>query len=184
MRTFLAISVPDEVRMLAQETKEKIAAARVNIKWVEYENYHLTVKFLGDVTDEKVQQIRKLMQTVGDNCPAFQLRINGLGFFPNRFRPRIIWLGMGGELDKAQFLGNRVDNYLYELGFEPEKQHRFHLTLGRIRCDIDTAKTLERAAASKMNPISFTVDEFYLMESILRPEGPVYKRIDSFKLNG
>lgn len=184
MRVFLAISVSEEVRMLARQTKEKFAACSTNIKWVEYENYHLTVKFLGDVSAAKVIQIKDLMQTVGDNCPPFRLKITGLGFFPNRFRPRVMWLGMGGEIDKAQFLGNRVDNYLYDLGFESEKQHRFHLTLGRMRSEFESDQMLDQAAALKIKPIYFQVDEFHLMESILRKEGPVYKIIDSFKLNG
>lgn len=183
MRAFLAISVPEEVRILADQIKEKLAG-RVKIKWVEYENYHLTVKFLGDVNAAQVKQINDLMRTAGENCPAFQLKVNGLGFFPNRFRPRVMWLGMGGEIDKAHFLGDRVDNYLYDLGFEPEKQHRFHLTLGRIRSEIETDKMLDLVAALKVKPINFQIDEFHLMESILRKEGPVYKIIDTFTLNG
>lgn len=184
MRAFLAISVPEEVRTLAQQTKEKLASPDVNIKWVEYENYHLTVKFLGDIAVEKGDQIRKLMKTVGENCPPFQLKTNGLGFFPNRFRPRILWIGMEGEINKAQFLAERVDSYLNELGFVPEKQHRFHLTLGRLRSDQGTDKILNAAASFRLKPISFNVEEFSLMESELTSTGPIYKVIDNFKLNG
>lgn len=91
---------------------------------------------------------------------------------------------MGGKIDKTVFLGNRVDNYLYELGFEPEKQHRFHLTLGRVHSEKQIDRMLEVTASLRIKPIGFEVNEFNLMESTVQSRGPVYKKIDSFHLNG
>jgi 2'-5' RNA ligase len=184
MRAFLAISIPDEVKKLAQQTRDKLASSGIDVKWVEYENYHLTVKFLGNISVTQIKEITNKMQIVQDICPSFKLKVTGLGFFPNRFRPRVIWLGMAGEIDKAVFLGNRVDNYLYEVGFEPEKQHRFHLTLGRLRSEKAIEKMQTVCASLQFKPVTFQVDQFHLMESTLTPAGPLYKTVNSFVLNG
>lgn len=184
MRTFLSISIPEPVKLLARQMSQKLATAPIDVKWVEYQNYHLTVKFLGDVSPSQLMSIREKMKTVGDNCPPFELKTTNLGFFPNRLRPRIIWLGVGGEVDKAVFLGNRVDAYLSDLGFEPERHHRFHLTLGRLRSDKEIEQMLKITAVLKPELLSFAVNDFNLMESILLPRGPVYKKLDTFTLNG
>lgn len=184
MRTFISIAIPEKVRIMAKETKERLAASNSDVKWVDPKNYHLTIKFLGDVGDETINQIKDKAHNVSETCPPFELNTTGMGFFPNRIRPRVIWLGIGGELEKAAFLCDRVDNYLYELGFEPERQHRFHLTLGRLRSETGVENMLKIAASINFKPVMFKVNEFHLMESVLMPTGPIYKNIDSFTLKG
>lgn len=184
MRTFLAISVPEEIKKAAADVSRQLAGMGSDVKWVESYNYHLTVKFLGDIPAATVKEIRNQMHMAGEICPQFELIMNGIGFFPNQLRPRVIWLAMGGELKKASFLGRQVDDRLNPLGFETEKNHRFHLTLGRIRSQKGLAPMLKRVEAIKLRPFAFTVADFHLMESTLLPKGPIYKIIDSFSLNG
>ncbi|MGI5920270.1 MAG: RNA 2',3'-cyclic phosphodiesterase [Syntrophomonadaceae bacterium] len=184
MRAFLAIPVSEEIKKYASEVRYDLAVCNPDIKWVEENNYHLTVKFLGNIDNHIIPEIKKAMAIVGENCPPFELNIGGIGFFPNKFRPRVVWLGVDGEVNKAEFLASRVDDYLHPLGFELDKTHRFHLTLGRIRSEHNISKMMDRAARLSNRKLDLLVHEFCLMESSLTPFGPVYRIIDKFTING
>lgn len=185
MRTFIAIPVPDEVKNYASRVRRELEKARADVKWVEYENYHLTIKFLGESDKKSLTDIKARLNLAAEASPAFSLSLGELGFFPNRRRPRVIWLDINGEIEKAAFLGGRVDAYLSQLGYEEEKNHRFHLTLGRIRSERgmnemnEIIKTIEYRKR-----YSFSVDSFSLMESVLSPNGAVYSALEQFTLNG
>lgn len=186
MRLFVAISVPDAVKQHARMIRNNIGVSRADIKWVEYENYHLTVKFLGEVNSSDLPALKKQLSMAAEASPPFNLSAGGLGYFPNRRRPRVLWLGIKGELDKAEFVAERVDAYLGELGYEPEREHRFHLTLGRIRSETNL-KVMQTAVdnlTAKDKLIAFRVDKFYLMMSDLKSSGPVYSELGSFVLKG
>lgn len=186
MRMFVAIAVPDSVKQHARMIRNYLGRSLPDIKWVEYANYHLTVKFLGEVNGSDLPQFKKQLMLAAESIPPFYVSAGGVGYFPNSRRPRVIWLGIKGELDKASFLGERVDAYLGELGFEPEKEHRFHLTLGRVRSDHNLKqmqKDLEQLEA-RDRLIGFKVDQFQLMMSELSRSGPKYSVLGSFYLKG
>ncbi len=186
MRLFVAVPVSDSVKQYARMFRNELGMVRPDIKWVEYENYHLTLKFLGEVSEAILPGIIKQLSLAADNSPAFNLSAGGLGFFPNRTRPRVVWMGIKGEIDKAEFLGERVDAYLSAMGFDKERDHRFHLTLGRIRSDSKLPELLKLVAnmKSKDKLRSFKVDNFHLMNSDLTPNGPVYSILHTFRLDG
>jgi 2''-5'' RNA ligase len=186
MRLFVAISVPDSVKQYARMLKNELSASQADIKWVEYGNYHLTVKFLGEVDAPDLPEIKKSLKQAADSCPTFNLSVDHLGFFPNRMRPRVVWLGLRGEIDKAKFLGERVDAYLATLGFEEEKDHRFHLTLGRVRSDAMMQEFLKigEHLAGKKKLIPFKVEHLHLMLSSLSPRGPQYSILETYELKG
>jgi len=186
MRLFIAVAVPDSVKQYARMIRNDLGAARADVKWVEYENYHLTLKFLGEVKETELPLIRQSLTMAAESCPAFNLSAGGLGFFPNKMRPRVIWMGIKGELDKAEFLGERIDAYLTTQGFEEEKNHRYHLTLGRVRSDLRLNEMLKlvRDLEGKEKLRSFKVDQFHLMKSVLGSKGPVYSVVATFPLKG
>jgi len=186
VRAFIAIPVPENLKEYADNVRKELNSVVPDVKWVEYINYHLTLKFLGDIALDLVGEIREKLVLVGESCPQFQLYIKGLGFFPNKTRPRVVWLGIEGEMDKAAFLGERIDSYLSPLGFEPERRRSFHFTLGRVRSERRVDKLLEKVAIinKKIETPPFQVKEFNLMESRLTPKGPSYVTIDTFVLKG
>lgn len=186
MRLFIAIPVSGVVADYAANLKNELAQGRPDVKWVAKDNYHLTLKFLGEVSPDLLETIKGRLSTVAQSCPSFNLRARGVGFFPNRNRPRVIWTGIQGEIEKAEFLGERIDVYLAELGFEPEKKRSFHLTLGRVRSESGLGDLQNRAASLSegKQEISFAVGEFYLMESKLSPRGPAYTIAERFFLTG
>jgi len=186
MRLFAAVSVPDSVKQHARMVRNELGSTMADVKWVDYKNYHLTIKFLGEVNEERLPAIKESLRLAADSSPAFHLSAGGIGFFPNRIRPRVIWIGIKGEVEKAEFMSERVDAYLSTLGFEEEKEHRFHLTLGRFRSDnkIHEVQKKVEEIARKEKLISFKVEKFHLMKSSLNPGGPVYSVLESFNLNG
>ncbi|WP_054694701.1 RNA 2',3'-cyclic phosphodiesterase [Syntrophomonas palmitatica] len=155
------------------------------MKWVEYENYHITLKFLGE-SKTALSAINDKLSLAAQACPEFDLTFCGIGFFPSRHRPRVIWIGTGGEIDKALFLGERIDTYLSEIGFEPEKSRNFHLTLGRIRSDknLDSIQIQAGEIERDFQSIPYKVKKFYLMESQLSPQGPKYLLKKEYVLQG
>ena len=186
MRMFVAIPVPDKVKQHARMFRNDLGVSRADIKWVDYQNYHLTLKFLGEVNEAALPEIKQNLMRAADSCPSFNLSVDDLGFFPSRMRPRVVWLGLRGEIEKAEFLGERVDAYLASLGFEEEKEHRFHLTLGRVRSDAKINEMLKIAEhmAGKGKISSFKVAHIHLMESTLGPGGPTYSVLETYDLKG
>ncbi|CFX76211.1 RNA ligase/cyclic nucleotide phosphodiesterase [Syntrophomonas zehnderi OL-4] len=186
MRAFVAIPVPDDIKQFARMLRNELGRARPDVKWVEYQNYHITLKFLGEVEDKQLPELKRNLRLAGDSSPPLNLSAGGIGFFPNRMRPRVIWLGINGELDKADFLGDRVDAYLSSMDFEPERKRSFHLTLGRVRSETgwkEMLKVLDKIP-QKDKMRSFRIQHFELMKSTLSPAGPVYTVLETFTLNG
>ena len=186
MRLFVAIPVPESVKDYANGVRQRLQSADADVKWVEKENMHLTVKFLGEVQEDQLSLIDKELQKVGECCPTFMLSLYGIGFFPNKNRPRVIWMGIRGEIDKAEFLAERTDAYLATLGFEEERSHRFHLTLGRMRSDRNLKEFMHQVGEEKelLKHQGFKVDKICLMESTLTASGPIYKKVNSYALSG
>lgn len=186
MRAFIAIPAPEAVKEQADQIREQLARTNPDVKWVEYINYHLTLKFLGDIDDQQLQKIRERLRQVAEYCPPFYLKVSGLGFFPNKRKPRVVWMGLDGDIDKAEFLAERIDVYLHDIGFEAEKSHRFHITLGRVRSErnidvlLHQAQVLDAVTRSGL----FPVQAFYLMESHLSKEGPQYRVEQAYALRG
>lgn len=186
MRLFIAIPVNDVVKGYAASIRNELELNHPDVKWVEQNNYHLTLKFLGEVDSAATGQIKKGLAAAAESCPPFSLTTRGVGFFPNRGRPRVIWVGVAGEMDKADFLGERIDAYLMELGFDPEKRRSFHLTMGRVRSEFGLAELQVKAAGinKRSEEHIFTVDRFLLMESKLSSRGPHYSVLESYQLEG
>lgn len=186
MRVFVAIPVPDDIKQYARMMRNKLGIARPDIKWVEYQNYHLTVKFLGEVDIKDLPEIKRKLALTAEAVPAFNLSAGSIGFFPYPSRPRVIWMGIKGEIEKALFLCDRADAYLADLGFTPEDNHRLHLTLGRFRSEKNLSEMMEILEKhpdwNKLR--SFKVEQFNLMQSTLGSQGAQYSLLDTYRLNG
>ncbi len=186
MRAFVAIPLPDDIKQYARMMRNRLGMVRPDIKWVEYQNYHLTVKFIGEVAISDLPEIKRNLGLAAESAPLFNLSAGGIGFFPNPTHPRVIWMGIKGELEKAEFLCDRVDAYLSSMGFAAEKDHRLHLTLGRMRTEKNLKEMhnlLEKSPDWKKLR-NFKVEQFHLMQSVLDSAGPQYHVLDTYTLNG
>ncbi len=185
MRMFVAIDLPAGVRDRAEEIQRALRPAAKGLKWVSAHNLHLTVKFLGEVEADQLAALQYELEGCARGCPPFSLEVEGLGAFPNLRRPRVVWLGVKGQVDLLQQLVKRVDKSLRPLGFEPEKgRFTAHLTLGRARQPVP-APELEKALLAgrtvQVGPLS--VGELRLMRSSLGGPEPVYEVVSRHALS-
>lgn len=185
-RTFLAIEASAEVRSRVGDLISELAQGRANVKWVDPDNAHVTLKFFGDVADEDVTRIcTSVGETVAPLAP-FTCECQGVGAFPHLKRPRTIWVGVqAGEEDMIQ-LYRQVDRGLRTLGF-PKEHRRFHphLTIGRVRGNRDAGQLSTSLGALAEIPLgTLRVSEVILFASELRPAGPIYTPLGRFQLTG
>jgi len=174
IRTFIAIALPDAVRAALGQVNETLAAQvppRV-VRWVKPELMHVTLRFLGDTAVSLLPAITAELDRVTARHRRFNLVVKGLGCFPNRRRPRVIWAGLQGDLSEAQSLAAAVDASLVSLGWESEaRPFRPHLTLGRVN---DSRKVQGINWDMAIEEMVVGVTAVHLIESQLRPSGPVY----------
>lgn len=137
LRLFVALDLPAGAKAaLAASCKELQGLLPAGMRWVNPAGIHLTLKFLGAVEAGRVDALLAALRSAaaaGDQ-PPFPLHLDGLGVFPNRREPRVIWAGVGGDLDRLAKMQRRVEQAMARLGF-PEESRAFrpHLTLGRVR---------------------------------------------------
>jgi 2'-5' RNA ligase len=188
IRTFIAIELPADVKKALTRLQERLKTGDgKQVKWVEPENIHLTLHFLGNVAPDMISRITAAMEQASTGTRHFQLEVGGLGAFPNMQRVQIIWVGLAGDLDKLDRLQKDISANLTPLGFKPEtRPFNPHLTLGRVK---DFIRPEEWAALGQLlesMPFNarFKVDvtAVNLMKSQLTPTGPIYTRLASVKL--
>ncbi len=184
-RLFVAIKLHPEDTLLGvfRFLKENLREER--IKWVEEYNLHLTLKFFGDTEETIIPAIRKAMNAAAGRSPGFEMELKGTGIFGSRYDPRVIWFGIEPN-PGLQDLYTNLWEELGKLGYVPDSQNFVpHLTIGRVRSIRNKRFFQEVVQQYKEESIQReTVRELYLFESILRPEGPVYKIIENFVLRG
>ena len=185
IRAFVAVELPDEVRAhletVQRGLKEVLGQAAGAVRWVRPEGVHLTLQFLGDVPRTQVPAIEQTLRAASTGARATQVCTGGLGAFPNTNRPRVLWIGLDGDLQPLLDVERAIGRALSALGYAPDKPFNPHMTLGRVRDHIrpDDATAIARAlaAAAKRPPptVSFTADSVSLMQSTLQPGGSEYR---------
>lgn len=189
IRSFIAVALSPEVRKELASIKNQLkSGAGAPVKWVETENLHLTLKFLGDILPAQIPVLINAMQKAAMTMGPLKLEMNSLGVFPNQRRVRIIWAGLGGDVEKLSGLQQRLESTLEPLGFTKESRpFQPHLTIGRVR---EQASPAERESLgnrvltfSSLPPSPFIVDTLFLMRSTLTPSGPIYTELGNIPLN-
>jgi len=160
MRLFIAIPI-------ASEIKNYLSNLPVDGRKVT--EYHLTLKFLGDVHESKINSIIDALEFSFEKSVS---ALSNVGYFPNAKRPRVVWIGLKAAA-KIIELQKEIESNLSELGFEPDKKFHPHITLARIRGKYKTANI-------SIDPMEITIDRFELIQSTLTPTGPVYNIKQTF----
>ncbi len=183
IRAFLAINLPDEVRAylgeLSRELDKQVPAR--SVRWVKPDRMHLTLRFLGETDVALIPELRRAVDDATKRHQPFTLQLKGFGCFPDCTRPRVLWAGIHDEEEAAIRLKRDIDKALSSFGWEPEKRpFRPHLTLGRIK---DSRKLASQQWPADVKPLAIPVSSIHLIESKLRPEGPIYTLQHSSLLN-
>ena len=179
MRLFIGIEIPSELKEEIFKIQKDLK--KLNIKLVEKENFHICLKFLGEVNESLVQEIYSVLENITLSKNAFEVSLKGVGVFPNISNPRVVWVGV--ESDEILNLAEEIDFNLSKLGFEKEKRKFVpHLTLGRLRDKKGKQIIKEFLDKYKNLKMKFYVDKITLFKSKLSPKGPTYKKIKEFHL--
>lgn len=183
IRTFIAIDLEETARDFLRRISSDLQRQGADVGWVKNSNIHLTLKFLGDITEDSLLIINKELQTVFQTQEPLHLRIGGPGVFPNYDRPRIIWIGIHDNSDRLLNLFNTIEAALSKLGF-PKEKRRFspHLTLGRVRSNKGKEKLIKaiKDQADLAGP-DLRAHEAILFKSDLKPSGSVYTPLCKFQ---
>src|SRR5436309_450032 len=191
IRTFVAVELDEELRkalaMAQGQVQEQLmkqvrhSAPGVRVQWVRPDSIHLTLKFLGDIDETLVQDIRAALLLAVQTQPRFAVEVGGLGVFPDLRAPRVLWTGLFGQVDALMRLAAEVEAALTGVGFPPESRPLSpHLTLARIK---ERSREVGRGLADSglmRQPVrvgSLAVHSVCLMKSDLKPSGAVYTRL-------
>lgn len=203
IRTFIALDLPSDVlaALAATQTqvRDHLAAQQLEraLRWSLTKNLHLTLRFLGDTSAAQAAEMTtRLLEVAGKSAP-FVLEVDNsgraLGGFPDLRQPRVLWMGVGGDLVALRHLQSEIEMVAQAVGFAAELQHYSpHLTLARAGREVErrTLTQVGRAIASLMHtappasPLRFTVDHVTFYQSELQPGGPRYTRLVDARLAG
>jgi RNA 2',3'-cyclic 3'-phosphodiesterase len=176
IRTFIAFELPAHLVQLAAELQERLKGHGLRLRWVRPHNIHLTLKFLGEVAPSRMEAVAAGMQTAARGMPPLALTVEGMGIFPTPGRPRVLWIGLGGQAELLQQLHARLEAQLAPLGIKRERRpFKAHLTLARINHILSGGPLLQAIQEEgRFTPGVFQASELVLFKSDLRPQGAVY----------
>ncbi len=177
MRVFVAINLKEAERARLADASRPLREAGYPVRWVPAENVHLTLKFLGELSEERMDEVCGAVDRAVDAVGSFEMAVGGFGAFPTPRRPSVIWTGI--ELNPVLgALQERVETELGSIGF-PREDRRFkpHLTIGRAKKKARPPefRGLEAALAELRFADTFQVSSVDVMKSQLLPTGAVYE---------
>jgi RNA 2',3'-cyclic 3'-phosphodiesterase len=188
VRSFIAIGVRENLLAKLQQIETQLDAALParSVKWVGPAQTHLTLKFLGEVDAARLDELRAAIAEACSGATPFNLNAAQLGCFPNFHRPRVVWIGLGGEIGKLRALQAHIESGAAGFG-EREEQREFqpHLTIGRVRAfKPHDLRALEKTLRSTNVGVldEWTVSEVALFKSDLASSGAVHTRLATFAL--
>jgi len=186
-RLFIAVALPEAVRQLLTALQRELRHHDLPVRWVAPDNVHLTITFLGDTAPQKVEAIAAAMHTAANGHRPMRLEVAGCGVFPRLNHPRVLWVGLKGDIISLTDLKKALDGALAEsdAGFEKKDRRVFrpHLTVGRFRHKVAPQKTVAAfEVIGQKGPLPFEVDRFHLFKSTLKPQGAVYTRLKTENL--
>ena len=170
MRVFIAVEISNEEILEKIQTFQK--NVKINAKPTRVDQIHFTLQFLGEINDEKCQQVQDALNKI--SFSQFDISLRSVGGFPNLKNPRVIWVGL--EKDGARKLidlANDIGTKLTKLGFEKDKKFKPHLTVFRVKKRIESVSSIMKDFEA-MEFGTETVSKIKLKKSVLSPKGPEY----------
>lgn len=179
IRTFIAIELSDEAKQEIERVIEELKKANVLIRWAKSKTVHLTLKFLGGVEEEKLASISESLKKIAKEHTPFGIKMDGIGAFPEWSRPKVLWVGLGGDKSEVISVADEVGSAMAGLGFEKDnKEFRPHLTLGRVKSSKNIEKLKEISDSIEIKAVSIPVSSLVLFRSELTEEGAIHTPIE------
>ncbi len=188
LRAFVAIRVsPAAVSVLEEAIRVLEAQLPREVRWVNPDGIHLTLKFLGNIAPHQARDVLDVMGRSAAAVEPFSIGLSDLGMFPNPKRPRVVWAGIRGEVDPLQKLQAGLERGAWELGLSKEtRPFSPHLTLGRVREQASESAHRSTGAVISATPLGasepWRVEAVHLIRSRLGPGGAKYCELGSARL--
>ncbi len=177
VRAFLSVDVVDAaLRERVKHIQERIDTRAARIKFVEIENIHFTLRFLGETPVQRIDEIQNVLRELSHT--PFTIRIEGIGAFPSIRRPNVIWVGVTEGRELLQSLKSEIDGYLSQLGYPSEPRFKGHLTIARVRSVLDRSRLITSLQSLKNEAVgTMSVTSVRMKKSTLTPRGPIYETL-------
>lgn len=189
IRSFIAVDLPESMFGALQKTSEQLQEMLdgLPIRWVPIENIHLSLKFLGDVSENNIPVLKEILQAEAISHTTFEISVGGFGVFPNVLRPRVIWVGVEAP-DELVNLQWRIEMETARLGYAPDQRDFTpHLTFGRVSRNASPKQVRKVSSLLRNFNLGFLgaarIEEVSLFRSDLGPDGAVYSKMYSAKLS-
>lgn len=187
MRVFLGIDLPSDLKKSLSDLKNKVSLPEgLKIKWVEEPNFHVTLTFYGEISQNLLTKLIYLVENITQKFSTFKISLNTLGFFPERGSPRVVWIGIDQGKDRLYELFDRLKEGYRKIKLKFEDRFHPHITLFRIK-SMEREKGFEEyflklsKEVERLKGVSFVVNSVKFFESILTSEGPIYKILKELK---
>ena len=183
IRTFICIELPDSIRTKLGEIQTEMKTLGSSVRWTRSDGIHLTLKFLGDVEKQNIEQIvEQTIEASRIHSPA-KIEVKESGAFPDFKKPRVFWIGVHDPNGALARLQMAIDTKLDKIGFKKE-QRRFspHLTIGRVKSHDGLNATSRALEEMNIEPMTFLAKQVVVMQSQLQPKGAVYTPLHIIKL--
>lgn len=197
-RLFIAVPLPIAVRERVAEIISRLGSTDLPARWVDPDNAHLTLHFIGETPPEMAELLRMALGAAVSPHQPFELRTAEAGAFPSLRRPRVLWLGLWGQAYRLEALYNDIGDFLDDFGLDiDEGEFHPHITLGRIRATegvkVGMLPEIVRAAYEELQAdhltgsgteVSLPITEVQLLRSHLEQDGPRYEMLSTYTLLG
>jgi RNA 2',3'-cyclic 3'-phosphodiesterase len=187
IRTFVGVEIGDDIRRKAVALQQQLARTGAQVKWVEPENLHVSLLFLGDLDERDILPVCRAVEEGASHETAFPLRVSGVGAFPTPRRPKVVWAGITDGADPLRRLYGLLEAKMLDLGVyrKEERAYTPHLTLGRVKGEADGfALAPEMPKLLAWDGGRTVVNEIVVFSSELRKDGPEYTVLARGRLTG
>jgi len=183
LRTFFGFELPPGVPRQAAGLRTLVDDPKQAVRWVKGANIHLTVRFLGATPRKAVEEIAVAMREKLEDFPSLHVRVEGTGVFPSPTRPRILWLGVAGDISRLQELEKSIHQVVGPMGF-PREEREFipHITLGRVRYPQKITPDVAKFLHAEYEPVNCPLQALHLFESRIGNKGVTYIPLATFTL--
>jgi 2'-5' RNA ligase len=175
MRTFIAVELPENIKKKIGELQAPLKKTSAFVSWVKPENIHITLKFLGEVPEGKINEVFSATEVSLENAKKFKMNLKGTGAFPDFRRPRVIWIGTAKGGEELSNMATKIEEEMEKIGY-PKENRKFspHFTMGRVKSPKNIENLMELVKSTDFETEDIEINEVTVMKSQLHPAGAIY----------
>ena len=185
IRTFIALELSDEVQEELSRVKGVLERTNANVKWSAPETTHITLQFLGNISNEKVPCVEKILRSIASRSAPFDITLSNIEVFPGWREPKVLWVGIDKGCGPLAILARSVRAAMLEGGVSEENRPFIpHITIGRIASDMDKRVLQEGVVNIDVKSISVPISRLVFFKSLLTKEGAIHTILSTCDLTG